>query len=157
MSGEAGATIDGALYRVFVGAGVIVSLALDPDQPDGHAAYYAREEAPYRAWLERARAGLDELFEDLDRELPLAPVTEDVEQIDGAIIEDGADDHAAARHFAEYHQGGPLLLFLDGRNRLGIRSLRVRIAVTERVRRSVLELLLDRVAEVLRECEGDDA
>jgi hypothetical protein len=77
MSGEAGATIEGELYRLFLGSGRMVSVAIPPPELGGDngyvGRYFAQASAPYQRWLARAQPLLDALFAALVSEgLPLA-------------------------------------------------------------------------------------
>jgi hypothetical protein len=140
VSGEAGASITGERYEIFVGSGINVSV--DSRSTDV-GAWFERESAPYREWLERARPALDQLF--AKSKLPLVPLSETFEQVDGAIIE---PTDRSADHFRRYWNKKPLKLFLHGRLG-GLKSLRVNVMVSERVRRGDLDSLLAKVVRVL--------
>lgn len=150
MSGEAGARREGTLYAVFVGSGVIVSVAVPPGD-DGSAIgkHFAAANAPFERWLARAAPDLERLFALVQAEgrLPLVALRQDCEHVDGAIIE--ASD-TKARHFARYHRGGPLALSIGGPGLLPeYRTLRLSLAVTGRVHRRDLDDLLLRAAAAL--------
>jgi hypothetical protein len=64
VSGEAGATLDGEYFRLFIGSGVSVNIAVEPGR-DAVGDYFARANAPYLAWLARAQPALEALFTQL--------------------------------------------------------------------------------------------
>lgn len=154
MSGEAGARIEGELYSIFVGSGVNVDVHV-PEGDDGSAIsnYFDAASAPYDRWLARAAADLEALFADVRASglLPLVPLRQHLEQIDGTIIDDrddGEDDRA--RHFARHHRGGPLSTSAGSHNILPHwQTLNVAVAVAGRVRRGDLDALLARVGVIL--------
>lgn len=72
MSGEAGATLQSAMYSIFIGTGF--RKICDRETA---AEYFAEASAPYREWLKRARPALDALFPGLVAAgIPLAPYQE---------------------------------------------------------------------------------
>jgi hypothetical protein len=149
MSGEAGAGIEAEYYGLFIGSGVCVSVAESPDDGSAIGAYFAGASAPYVRWLARAREDLDALFVELHAQgpVPLVAVTTPCEQIDGAIVE---QPDVKARHFSEYHRGGPLMIHASSHTLLPDgQSLDLRVHVASRVRRDDLDALLGRVAAVL--------
>jgi hypothetical protein len=154
MSGEAGARIEGELFCIFVGCGFNEDVRV-PEGDDGSAItnHFDAASAPYDRWLARAAADLGALFADARTSgpLPLVPRRQPLEQIDGTIIDDGDDrSDDRARHFAEYHRGGPLSISVRSHTLLPRwQSLSVAIAVAGRVRRGDLDALLARVAAVL--------
>jgi len=159
MSGEAGHTLRGRTYAVFVGTGVNEAPAQLPgDGPSAIGDYFAARSAPYLRWLERARPELDRLFETLAGEgLPLAELEAAGEAIDGVVIEDLDPPADRGDHFRLYHRAGrPCPVTVRGSG-LGIRSLVIRFQVTDRVERSRLDEVAARVAAVLRACEDEPA
>ncbi|MBL9019863.1 MAG: hypothetical protein JNL83_37105 [Myxococcales bacterium] len=140
MSGEAGASIEGELYRIAIGSGVSIGLAGDPGD------YFARESAPFRAWLERAKPALDALFERLVAEgEPIVRFAQSFEEIWGTFVEDGE-----AKAFARYHRGGPLIVRLSGiRHMPELQSLNVAFLVSRRVERARMEAIVARVADAI--------
>src|SRR4051812_38973174 len=121
MSGEAGAGIAGPLYSIFVGSGIRVDVAINPEG-DGNdvAEYFERHNAPFTDWLERAKPELDALF--ARSTLPLAPLDQPYEQI-----------------------------FVDGGDHLGdYRSLHLNLCVKERVPPAALTELVKEVAAILK-------
>lgn len=149
MSGEAGWKIDGAYYSVFVGSGVCVSVALPPGD-DGSAIgkYFDRENEPYRRWLERAQPGLDLLFDELRASgLPIVPLSEKFEEIDGIVID---EPDTKGEHFRRYSRALPCPVHASGGRRMpNGGSMNLRLLVAERVRRAQVDALADRVVEVL--------
>jgi hypothetical protein len=150
MSGEAGASIEGELFVLFIGSGVTVDVRV-PEGDDGAAIrnYFDSESAPYDRWLARAAADLERLFAEVRAagSLPLVPVRQPCEQIDGTVVHE-EDDDMHGRHFARHHRGGPLALGVRG-TLPDLQSVRFSIAVTGRVRRRELDELLARVTAVL--------
>ena len=157
MSGEAGASIQGERYSIFLGSGRIVSVAIPPNG-DGASVrdYFARANLPYRRWLERARPGLEALFAQLVAEgLPLVAHDARCEEIDGVVIE---EPDAKADHFRRHSHGLPCPVHLrGGRLMPGGRSLNLRLVVSARVRRAQLDPIVERVVAVLRETEAEPA
>ncbi len=156
MSGEAGARIDSEYYSLFVGSGIRVSYAPPPGD-DGTAIgrYFQEDSAPYVRWLERARPALDAFFAQLaaEQRAPIVRLSEPSEEIHGVIIEDvepTGEEAGDERHFRQYSRGRPCPVSLNGSQRLpGLQSLELRLLVSERVRRSALEHILDGVADIL--------
>lgn len=150
MSGEAGASIAGELYSLFLGSGVNVDVHV-PEGDDGSAIgnYFAAESAQYERWLARAAADLEALFAEVRAAgtLPLVAVRQPCEQIDGTIIHD-EDDYIHGRHFARFHRGGPLALGVRG-HLPDLQTVNISVAVTGRVHRRDLDELLARVTAVL--------
>lgn len=142
MSGEAGASIDGDLYRITIGSGLSIGVAGEPGD------YFAGESMPFRAWLERAKPALDALFVQLVAEgEPIVRFAQKFEEIWGTFVEDGD-----SKGFARYHRGGPLIVRLSGdRHMAKLQSLNVSFLVQRRVERSRMEAIVARVADVLRE------
>jgi hypothetical protein len=147
MSGEAGANLEGELYSVSVGSGLIVSVALPPGD-DGSAVgrYFDDHSAPFERWMAHAKPQLDALFAQLVAEgEPLVPVNQPHETLDGTFLESGKD-----AHFRKYHRGGPLAVFLDGHGLLPEgQTLRLKLVVARRVEKKRMDALLARVAQVL--------
>jgi hypothetical protein len=148
VSGEAGAAIESTHYGIHVGSGVRVSF-MPPPGDDGSAIgrYFERKSAPYTAWLSRARPALDALFAALITEgVPIVPLAQKFEEIQGTIVEDDRD----GAHFRKYHQGGPLVVRLDGNGRMPDHgSLGLHFLVSRRVRRAELQPIVERVVGVL--------
>jgi len=161
VSGEAGASLQSEYYTLFLGSGVRVSVAPPPGD-DGSAVgrYFEEQSAPYAAWLARARPALDALFTRWAAEgVPLARWSAKHEQVDGVIIEDQDRPQEAMRaaHFRTYHRGGPCVVRVGGGRRLaGVRSLNLALLVTTRVERTLINQLLDQVAEVVTAAEIKD-
>jgi hypothetical protein len=75
MSGEAGATLRGEGWSLFLGRGLIEDVAIPPGAGGDYVgAYFDRESAPFRRWLERARPGLEALFAEAGVAASAAPV-----------------------------------------------------------------------------------
>jgi hypothetical protein len=153
VSGEAGWTIEGERYGLFIGSGVSVDVAIPPGD-DGSAVgrYFDRKSQPYRLWLERARPKLDALFARLVAEgVPLVPLAGKHEQVYRAVVEDSSSHQADDdRHFRRYYGGGSLLVEVRDNDRLPrSQTLALRLAVSTRVRRSQLERIADEVAAIL--------
>ena len=149
MSGEAGANLEGELYSVSVGTGLIVSVAIPPGD-DGSAVgrYFEDRSASFRRWLAHAKPALDALFAQLVGEgEPLVLVNQPHETLDGTFLESGKD-----AHFRKYHRGGPLAVHLDGDRLLPEgQTLRLKLLVSKRVEKKRMDALLARVAQVLLE------
>jgi hypothetical protein len=149
VSGEAGASIDGTHYQIFIGTGMRVSYEPPPGD-DGSAIgrYFDEDSAPYHKWLARARPALDALFAALIAEgAPLVPLGQKFEEIDGTIIEPGRD---LDRHFKQFHKGGPLAVRLDGgRHMPDHQSMNLHVLVSRRVQRSELDAIVERVIAAL--------
>jgi hypothetical protein len=160
MSGEAGASIAGTHYSIFVGSGIIVSVDPEPGAGgDPVAEYFADESRPYERWLARARPALDALFAEEAPRLGLAALAPDLPDIAGTIIADDPNaDARDAAHFREYHRGGPIAVSFESYELLpDQRSLRLLIAVTGRIRGADLRALAARAAAVLIAHLNEDA
>jgi hypothetical protein len=153
MSGEAGAQLRSEYYSIFIGRGVMVSVARPPWEDGSYVARYFEEaSAPYHRWLERARPALDALFSEWvaagDPALPIVRLDQPFEQVDGAVIE---TPDRKSEHFRQYHRGGPLMVHAHSHGQLlpDHQSLNLALLVSTRVRQEALDELLKRVAAVL--------
>ena len=154
MSGEAGWVIRRDLYSLFVGSGRTVSVAV---QPGGATVgeYFARENEPYRRWLERAQPRLDELFTRLVAEgLPLVGGDAKTSEIDGIVIEE-PDEKAA--HFRKHSRGLPCPVHLRSTIKRTGGSVNLRVVVSRRVRRAELDPVIAQVLTILEETETEPA
>lgn len=155
MSGEAGASLESELYALFVGTGLIVSVAMRPGGNGSEVGeYFERQSAPFRRWLERAKPALDALFVQLVAEgLPIVARDQPHETLWGTFIEDGDE-----RNFRKHHKGGPLAVQLDGSARMpDHRSLTLMFLVSGRVEKSRFDPVIERIVAILRETHAEPA
>ena len=151
MSSEASATLTCELFSLYLGEGVMVSIASEPGQPDHVARYFANASAPFHRWLERARPSLVALFDRLVAEgHPIVPLAQPYEHIPGVFVEDSPDAEFRARH-----RGGPLAVHLSGSALLDHRSLNLQFLVSTRVERARMQPIIEHVAEVLRATQAE--
>ncbi len=154
MSGEAGWSLTSELYSIFVGSGVNVSIATPPGAAGNYVGeYFARESRPYREWLERARPALDALFVELRQRLPIVPMSEKFEQVDGRVIEE-LDRKAA--HFEKFTTGLPGPVYLQGAQLMpDYRTMNLKFLVRTRIRRAELDPIVPRVVAILLAHQSD--
>ena len=159
MSGQAGSSIDSRYYGVFFGSGISEDVAPPPDD-DGSSIgqYFADASRPFERTLQLARPALDELFAEWAARghVPLTTYDQERESIAGALIQDlsrDEDEDALAAHFAEYHRGGPCLVSLS-RTLEDMRCINLQLLVTDRVRESELEPILQEVTAILSKAYG---
>ncbi len=163
MSGQAGAQLDSEYYSLFIGSGISVSFSPPPGD-DGTAIgrYFREKSMPYGRWLERASPALDAFFARLvaEQRVPIVRLSEPSEEIHGVIIEDVEPtraDAGAEQHFREHSRGRPCPVSLNDSRRLpAFQSLELRFLVSERVRRSALDHILDGVVDILLRTEHQD-
>lgn len=155
MSGQAGWSIRGELYSLFVGSGRFVSVAIPRGGDDRSVGdYFERANLPYRRWLERAEPQLDALFAALVLEgMPLVRGDVECEEIDGVVIE---EPDVKAEHFRKHSRGLPGAVQLQGGRAMPDgRSMSLRIVVSKRVARAELDAVAARVVAVLQATQAE--
>lgn len=153
MSGTAGGGIDGQHYRLSFDSGVNEDVA-PPDDDDGSyiSNYFAGASAPYQRALERAKPQLDELFAEWAARghVPIVDFDQQCEVIGGTLIPDLThpdDEDTQEAHFRTHHRGGPCLVSVS--RSIDGHGLHLQFLVTDRVRESEIEPILQEVSALL--------
>ncbi len=155
MSGAAGSGLDSQFFMLWFGSSISEELAV-PDDDDGSfaARYFAESPAPYARAVAHARPALEELFAEWAARghVPLVPYAQPHEVLGGTLIEDLSspdDGDPYESHFRDHHQGGPCLVVLH-RELDERQCFDLQLLVTDRVRESELEPILQQVSQLLK-------